>query len=66
MNITSHKTLPGLALAVFMSSYIPNQLSKEIKMIKGELEKEIRSSYFGGNVDVFINYISKGHIYGIN
>jgi len=35
-------------------------------MIKGELEREIRTSYFGGNVDVFINHINKGFLYDIN
>jgi hypothetical protein len=35
-------------------------------MIKGELEKENRSSYFGGNVDVYINKINKGYHYDIN
>lgn len=28
-------------------------------MIKGEIEREIRSSYFGGNVEVFYNKIKK-------
>jgi hypothetical protein len=35
-------------------------------MIKGELEKEIRSSYFGGNVEVFINEINNGYYYDMN
>jgi|SRR5882757_3590201 len=35
-------------------------------MVKGELEKEIRSSYFGGNVAVYINKIDKGFYYDIN
>jgi len=35
-------------------------------MIKGELEREIRSSYFGGNVDVFINVIKNAYSYDLN
>lgn len=35
-------------------------------MIKGEVETEIRKSYFGGNVDVFINKINKGYYYDLN
>lgn len=35
-------------------------------MIKGELEREIRSAYFGGNVDVFVNEIYEGYLYDLN
>jgi len=28
-------------------------------MIKGQVEKDIRKSYFGGNVDVYINEVKK-------
>jgi hypothetical protein len=35
-------------------------------MIKGELEKEIRTSYFGGNVDVFINEVTNCYYYDVN
>lgn len=38
LNVTKFKTLPGLALAVYISSYMPDNLKTEIKMIKGELE----------------------------
>jgi hypothetical protein len=55
LNITKFKTLPGLVLAAYGSSYLPDNMRKDIKMIKGELEREIRSAYFGGNVEVFIN-----------
>ena len=66
LNITKYKTLSGLALAIFTSSYIPYNLKTEVKMIKGELEREIRSAYFGGNVEVFINLIIKGYHYDMN
>lgn len=66
LDITKFKTLPGLALAVYTSNYIPNNLKSELKSIKGELEKEIRSSYYGGNVEVYINNISNGYYYDMN
>lgn len=66
LNITKIKTLPGLALAVYRSSYLPENLNNNLKMIKGEIEREIRKAYFAGNVDVFINKISKGYLYDLN
>jgi len=66
LNIINYKTLPSLALAVYTSSYIPSSLVPDFKMVKGDLEQEIRSSYFGGNVDVFINEIDKGYYYDMN
>jgi len=66
LNITKFKTLPSLAITSYFSSYLPNNLNKDIKVIKGEIEKELRTSYFGGNVDVFINKIEKGYHYDIN
>ena len=66
LNITKYKTLPSLAIAVYTSSYLPDNLKTEVKMIKDELEKEIRSSYFGGNVNVFINKIKTGYHYDMN
>ena len=55
-----------MALGVYRSSYLPENLQKKIKIIKGELETEIRKSYFGGNVDVFINKITNGFLYDMN
>ena len=66
LNITNFKTISSLALAVYRSSYIPSHLSKELKMIKGELENEIRTSYFGGNVDVYVNEVTRAYYYDIN
>ena len=66
LNITSFKTLSGLAFAAYLTSYLPDNLRSELKIVKGELEKEIRKSYFGGNVDVFANEITDGYLYDIN
>lgn len=43
-----------------------NSNSNSIKMIKGNVEKDIRNGYFGGNVDVFINEIDNGFFYDMN
>lgn len=48
------------------SSYLPENLKSELKLIKGEVERELRTAYFGGNVDVFINKIYNGYHYDIN
>ena len=66
LNITKFKTLPSLAITSYFSSYIPDNLKKDIKVIKGEIERDLITSYFGGNVDVFINKISSGYHYDIN
>jgi hypothetical protein len=39
---------------------------KDLKMVKGELESEIRKAYFGGNVEVYINSITNGYLYDVN
>lgn len=66
LNITKFKTLSGLALGIYTSKYIPSNLKPKLKMIKGGLEKKFRSSYFGGNVEVFINLITSGYLYDMN
>jgi len=35
-------------------------------MIRGNVEKEIRGAYFGGNVDAYINKMNKGYYYDMN
>jgi hypothetical protein len=66
LNIHKFKTLPSLAMFVYGSSYIPNNLKPDLTIVKGELERELREAYFGGNVDVFINLITNGYHYDIN
>jgi len=66
LDLTKVKTLPGLALTVYTSKYLPENLKNKLKMVKGNLENIFRASYFGGNVDVFINKINKGYLYDMN
>jgi hypothetical protein len=66
LNMTKFPTISSLALAAYRSSYIPENLIPEFKMVKGDIEREIRTSYFGGNVDVNINKITTGYNYDVN
>lgn len=66
LNMTKFKTLPSLALAVYRSSYLPENIRSELKILKGEIEREIRTSYFGGNVEIFMNETSNSYLYDLN
>jgi DNA polymerase family B len=55
VNVKKYRTLPALTFAMFSSNLYDEDNS--IKMVRGRLEKDIRTSYFGGNVDVFLNEI---------
>jgi hypothetical protein len=65
LNITKFTTAPSLAMGIFTSGYY-NENNCTIKMIKGQVEEDIRMSYFGGNVDVFTNEINEGYLYDMN
>ena len=64
LNINNYVTSPKLAMAIYTSKFYNNDL--KIKMIRGIVEKDIRSAYFGGNVNVLINKIDKGFYYDMN
>jgi len=64
LNISNYPTLPSLSLSIYTSSFYNE--SNKIKMIKGQVEKDIRKSYFGGNVDVYINEVKNAYIYDMN
>ena len=52
-NVNSNKclTLPSLAMKIFKSKYMPKD---SIYQLLGNIEKDIRSSYTGGAVDMYI------------
>ena len=62
LNITKFTTAPSLAMGIFTSGYY-NESKNTIKMIKGQVEEDIRMSYFGGNVDVFEHVVPNGAVY---
>ena len=52
-------------MGIFTSGYYDERQNR-IKMIKGQVEDDIRMSYFGGNVDVLVNEITEGYLYDMN
>ena len=64
LNITNFVTAPKLAVGIFTSKFYNNDL--KIKMVRGNVEKEIRSAYFGGNVNAYINKMDHGFYYDMN
>jgi len=52
--------------AIFTSNFYKDSDDLKIKMIRGNVEKDIREAYFGGNVDAFINKIDKAYYYDMN
>ena len=61
LDITKYRTLPSAIFAAYTSNYYDE--SYNIKMTNGFIEKDIRSAYFGGNVDVFEHVVPNGAVY---
>lgn len=66
LNMTDYLTLPSLAKAIYTSNYYDE--GHEIKVIKGVVESEIRSAYYGGMVQNLAGkeVITKGEAYDMN
>jgi hypothetical protein len=65
LNMTSFYTLPGLTIAAYFSDY--HNDDHPIKMIRGQVEKDIRSAYHGGIVNVYSkNEIKNAFYYDMN
>ena len=60
LNITNSPTLSSLAFSIFRSHYLK---LFSIYQISGKIEKDIRTSYTGGSVDMFIPTLSNKMIY---
>ena len=60
VNVHKSLTLPSLAMRVYKSKYMPQDT---IYQLNGQVEEDIRQSYTGGAVDVYIphNDISDGN-----
>jgi DNA polymerase type B, organellar and viral len=63
-NLTDRTTLPGIAYDIWAINYYDQEIG--LKLLKGPIEKEIRSGYFGGNVNVYKHKGLKLYIYDIN
>jgi hypothetical protein len=57
INIHNHSTLSSLAYAIFRTHFLKKD---EIPQLSGQIEKDIRQSYTGGAVDMYIPRIKKG------
>jgi len=57
INMTKYRTLPALVMAIFSSNFYNEDLN--IKVIKGGVEKDIRSAYLGGIVETYNKNIIK-------
>ena len=66
LNITSYPTAAKLAVGIFTTNFFKNYNDLKIKMIRGNVEADIRSAYFGGNVNVLINKMDQGFYYDMN
>ena len=66
LNITNFVTAPKLAVAIFTSNFYTKPNNLKIKMVRGNVEKDIRSAYFSGNINVLINKMNKGFYYDMN
>ena len=66
LNITSIPTAAKLAMAIFTSNFYKDSNDLNIKLITGNVEKDIRQAYFGGNVNVLINKMDKAFYYDMN
>jgi len=65
-NIHHYSTLPSLAFAIFRSRFMTENI---IPQISGKIAKDIRQSYTGGAVDVYIPENKKGtevYCYDVN
>lgn len=63
LNINKFLSLPSLALGVFRSSFY---LRENIRILRPDIDRIIRKSYYGGIVDVYKPKVDHGYHYDIN
>jgi DNA polymerase type B, organellar and viral len=73
LNINNSLTLPALAMKIYKSQYMPENT---VYQLLGNIEKDIRQSYTGGAVDVYIphnrirsffsRFLTKLFVYDVN
>jgi len=62
VNVINTLTLPGLAMRIYRSQFMPENT---IYQLLGNIEKDIRESYTGGAVDVYIPHNRKNTVFDI-
>jgi hypothetical protein len=65
INITKYKTLPSMALAIYLSNYYDRN-KNPLKVVKGDVEKNIREAYYGGIASVFEHEVFEGYYMDVN
>jgi hypothetical protein len=66
IDINKYPTLSSLAFAIFRSKFMPENT---IPQLSGQIAKDIRESYTGGSVDMYIPENLKGekvYVYDVN
>jgi DNA polymerase family B len=65
INMTKFKSFPSMAMGIFTYNFYDED--HQIIFIKGNLEKDIRSAYFGGIVESYnINIVKNACMYDMN
>lgn len=61
LNIDNYSTIPSLAFAIWRAKYLNNiDPDKNIHQLSGTIARDIRLSYTGGSVDLYIPRAVKG------
>lgn len=58
-------TFPGMAYDLWGSLFYQPRKGKEIKFLRGSVASDIRSCYYGGNVNCYKNSIEEGYVYDV-
>lgn len=64
-DVTQRSTLPGIAFDIWGNLFYEPKPNNEIKMLRGQIVKDIRSAYFGGNVNCYKHAINEGFGYDV-
>jgi hypothetical protein len=64
INIERSKTAPGLSMVIYLSNFY--NINMNIRIVKGDVEKNIRKSYTGGFSKVYDQKITNAYHYDMN
>jgi len=64
VNITRYNTISGLSMGIYRTNYLQPQF--KIPNTTGDVEKAIRSAYYGGRTEVFTPFVENLQSYDYN
>src|SRR5699024_5368022 len=64
VNITKYNTISGLSIGIYRTNYL--QPHFKIPITTGDVEKAIRSAFYGGRTEVFIPFAENIKSYDYN